>query len=227
MCGLSCSCALGNAGAKLIDGAVAGAIWGLGLGCKAFVSVCEYFLLPACPKLTNPARVAVPPVPCRAVASPAVLVATVGQGVFRGLQDMRTPLGITLAANAINLTLDTVLILGLHWGVTGAATATAAAEWTAAAAYLGLLWGRRDALGGLSASSVLGARGAHALQEFLPFLRAGGAVLMRTALLLGTKTLASATAARWVLGKTWASFVLNTPVISSGHFILYVSCFVV
>ena len=45
--------------------------------------------------------------PRRALAAPAALVMTVGQGAFRGLQDMRTPLAITLAANGINLALDT------------------------------------------------------------------------------------------------------------------------
>ena len=40
---------------------------------------------------------------------------------------------------------------------------------------------------------------ARAGADFLPFLRAGSAVLMRTTLLLGTKTLATAVAARSVL----------------------------
>ncbi len=69
--------------------------------------------------------------------------------MFRGLQDMRTPLAITLGANAVNLALDAALILGLGWGVAGAATATCAAEWAAASAYVALLWLRREALGGL------------------------------------------------------------------------------
>jgi hypothetical protein len=141
-----------------------------------------------------------PPFPrnaCRALAAPAALLMTVGQGAFRGLQDMRTPLGITLAANAINLALDTVLILGLGWGVRGAATATTTAEWVAAAAYLGLLYRRRAELGGLDPRLLLGARLREAAAEMAPFLQAGSAMLMRTALLLGTKTLASATAARW------------------------------
>lgn len=118
---------------------------------------------------------------------------TVAQGTFRGMQDMRTPLAVTLGANAVNLGLDAMLILGLGWGVAGAAAATTTAEWGAAGAYLWLLWARRDALGGLRVPVLLGPG---ALAEFTPFLRAGGAVLMRTALLLGTKTLASATAAR-------------------------------
>lgn len=138
-----------------------------------------------------------PLVCCRALAAPAALLMTVGQGAFRGLQDMKTPLAITLAANAINLALDIVLIMGLGWGVRGAATATTTAEWVAALAYLGVLYRRRDELGGLEPRLVLGSAVQEALEEMAPFLRAGGAMLMRTALLLGTKTLASATAARW------------------------------
>ena len=137
------------------------------------------------------------PLPRRALAAPAALLMTVGQGAFRGLQDMRTPLAITLAANAINLGLDTLLIVFLGWGVKGAAAATTTAEWVAALAYLGVLYGRRDALGGLSPRLVLGSSLRAAADEMAPFLKAGGAMLMRTGLLLGTKTLASATAARW------------------------------
>lgn len=131
----------------------------------------------------------------RALASPAVLLTTVGQGAFRGLQDMRTPLTITLAANGINLALDIALIVGLGWGVKGAATATSVAEWVAAVSYLALLWRRREELGGLDVRKAATSLST-AAADFAPFLSAGGAVLMRTALLLGTKTLASATAAR-------------------------------
>jgi putative MATE family efflux protein len=142
----------------------------------------------------------------RALGAPASLLMTVGQGVFRGLQDMRTPLTITLAANGINLALDVVLILGLGWGVKGAGIATCTAEWLAAASYLFLLlWTRRrDVFGGLIVGEGQHQRDqwvrwlleAFRLQDIAPFFAAGGAVLMRTALLLGTKTLASASAAR-------------------------------
>jgi putative MATE family efflux protein len=137
----------------------------------------------------------------RALAAPAVMLCTVGQGVFGGLQDMKTPLGITLSANAINLTLDVVLILGLGWGVRGAACATTIAEWTAASSYLYFLWNRRDSLGGAAAPEAMKRMTPRELiGSFTPFFSAGGAVLMRTVLLLGTKTMASATAAR--LGST-------------------------
>lgn len=129
----------------------------------------------------------------RAVAAPAVLLMTVGQGVFRGLQDMRTPLAVTLGANVVNLGLDCALIWGAGWGVGGAAVATTIAEWGAAAAYGALIWKRREELG-LSPMPVLDLRALPT--QLAPFLRAGGAVLARTMLLLGTKTLASATATR-------------------------------
>ena len=136
----------------------------------------------------------------RACAAPAVMITTVGQGVFGGLQDMKTPLGITTTANVINLGLDIVLILGLGMGVKGAATATTVAEWTAASSYLFYLWKRRDMLGGSEAPKQIMALASESfsdlLMSFKPFFKAGGAVLMRTMLLLGTKTLASATAAR-------------------------------
>ena len=137
----------------------------------------------------------------RALAAPAVMLCTVGQGVFGGLQDMKTPLGITLSANAINLSLDVILILGLGWGVRGAACATTIAEWTAASSYLYFLWSRRDSLGGSAAPEAMKRMTPSELAtSFTPFFNAGGAVLMRTVLLLGTKTMASATAAR--LGST-------------------------
>ncbi|KAK9823864.1 hypothetical protein WJX72_006021 [[Myrmecia] bisecta] len=129
----------------------------------------------------------------RACAAPAALLMTVGQGTFRGLEDMRTPLAVSLGANLLHLGLAPALIYGAHMGVSGAAVATAACETGAALAYTGLLWQRRDVLG-------LWPLPALSLQEvqadYLPFLHAGGAVLARTFLLLGTKTLASAVATR-------------------------------
>ena len=45
----------------------------------------------------------------RASAAPAVLLVTVGQGVFRGLQNMRAPLLVTAGTNALHALLDVVL----------------------------------------------------------------------------------------------------------------------
>ncbi len=50
------------------------------------------------------------------------------QGIFRGLQDTRTPLAATLASNAINLVLAPLLIFTAGMGVRGAAIATVASQ---------------------------------------------------------------------------------------------------
>ena len=65
---------------------------------------------------------------------------------------------------------------------------------TYAGAYLYLVWTRRAELG----LDPLPPRvhPAEAWQQYAPFLQAGGAVLMRTAVLLGTKTLGAAVATR-------------------------------
>ena len=103
-------------------------------------------------------------------------------------------------------------------GVSGAAAATFVAEWGAAAAYASAAFSQRDRLG-LSPFPKFSA--ATAADDFGPFLRAGGAVLARTSLLLGTKTLAASAAARagvipaaahQVLMQLWllASFVVDS-----------------
>lgn len=66
---------------------------------------------------------------------------------YRGLGDTRTPLYVTLLANAVNLVLDYGLIFGAFglpkWGVAGAGLATAIAQWSNAIALL-VLFQRRS-----------------------------------------------------------------------------------
>lgn len=65
---------------------------------------------------------------CRLAGGPAVLFTMAAFGIFRGLQDMRTPLIVTTIINALNVLLDWLLIFGIGpfpaLGVTGAALAT-------------------------------------------------------------------------------------------------------
>lgn len=65
---------------------------------------------------------------CRLAGGPAVLFTMAAFGIFRGLQDMRTPLIVTTIINALNVLLDWLLIFGIGpfpaMGVTGAALAT-------------------------------------------------------------------------------------------------------
>lgn len=84
---------------------------------------------------------------CRALAAPAALLLTVGQGTCRGLGDTRSVLYIAVGMNAFHAALDPVLIYRAGWGVSGAGAATVVAEWGAAAAYGLVLWRRRDELG--------------------------------------------------------------------------------
>jgi MATE family multidrug resistance protein len=74
----------------------------------------------------------------RLLGGPAILISMAAFGALRGLQDMRTPLAIALAQNALNIALDAVLIFGLGpipaLGIAGAAWASVISQW------LGALW---------------------------------------------------------------------------------------
>ena len=125
----------------------------------------------------------------RALGIPALLVILVGHGAFRGYQDTRTPLMVTLGLNAVNLVLDPVLIFGLGWGIAGAAWATVVAQWIGAVWFLGLFfWLRRD---------QLGIEFGKPHRRSLRFLvRAGKPMVLRNASLLASLTAATMVAAR-------------------------------
>lgn len=78
----------------------------------------------------------------RALGLPAMLMAMVGVGVYRGHQDTRTPLYVAIGMNIVNLVLDPILIFGAGAGVVGAAWATVIAQTFAAGAFLFLLFSR-------------------------------------------------------------------------------------
>lgn len=124
----------------------------------------------------------------RALALPAVLLATAGHGVFRGAQDTRTPFLIALGLNAVNFVLDPILIFVAGWGLAGAAWATVIAQWLGAAAFVIVLAVRGDALG------VGVAR--PALTDAAELATAGGRLVLRTAGLLAVFTATTAVAAR-------------------------------
>lgn len=125
----------------------------------------------------------------RALAGPAVLFMIAGHGIFRGWQDTRTPLWLTLAMNLVNLVLDPLLIFGLGWGLAGAALATTVAQWAGAVLFVWVIFGPRR--------TQLHVR-AHLpkWRDLLPLVRVGGALGVRTLSLVGTMTLATAVAAR-------------------------------
>jgi MATE family multidrug resistance protein len=125
----------------------------------------------------------------RALAGPAVLLITASHGAFRGYQDTRTPMVVTLGFNVVNGGLDPLLIFVLDWGLAGAAAATAVGQWVGALTFLLLLLKtRRDELG-------IELRWPD-LHTLVPFLKVGRDLFLRTASLVGTMTLATAIAAR-------------------------------
>ena len=72
---------------------------------------------------------------------PAALASYALIGWLLGTQNARGPLAILLTTNLLNVALDLLFVLGLHWGVAGAAWASVIAEWSGA--LLGLWWARR------------------------------------------------------------------------------------
>ena len=92
-------------------------------------------------------------VPCaryvfiRALAIPAVVIATVAQAICIGVKDTTTPLIAVGLSAALNLGGNFVLINGLGQGLAGAAWATSASQLCAAALLLQVRWlSRRRAL---------------------------------------------------------------------------------
>ena len=51
-----------------------------------------------------------------------------GQGYFRGISDLRTPLLIEVAANVLNALLVVLFVYGFGWGIAGSAAGTAIAQ---------------------------------------------------------------------------------------------------
>ncbi len=138
----------------------------------------------------------------RAFAGPAVLLINAGRGAFRGYQDTRTPMAVSIGLNLLNLILDPILIFGLGWGLAGAAIATTIAQWSGALAFLGLLYGTRR-------RELEIVPEIPSLEELIPFLRIGQDMLIRTASLVGTMTVATAVAARIGVTEVAAHQVAN------------------
>lgn len=66
----------------------------------------------------------------RSLGAPIMLVYAALREASYGQGDTRLPMRAAIAANAVNIALDATLILGLHWGVRGAAFATIAGNTT-------------------------------------------------------------------------------------------------
>ena len=77
----------------------------------------------------------------RALGVPLLLLGFVGHGAFRGVADTRTPLVVVALATALNAGLTPWMVLGLQWGIAGAAWGTLLAQ-ALTVVLLGVLIGR-------------------------------------------------------------------------------------
>jgi MATE family multidrug resistance protein len=72
----------------------------------------------------------------RLFGAPAVLLSIAAFGIFRGMQDMRTPFYVAISINTLNIILDALLIFGYgpfpRLGVFGAGLASSVSQWVGA-----------------------------------------------------------------------------------------------
>ena len=71
-----------------------------------------------------------------ALGLPFAFLALGGQGYLRGVADLRTPLVIVIAANAVNLVLEVLFVYGFGWGIEGSAWGTVIAQAGMGAAFI-------------------------------------------------------------------------------------------
>lgn len=74
-----------------------------------------------------------------AVGLPFVLIAYVGHGVMRGVNQLRLPLLLVVVANVVNLLLEVVAVYGLGLGIAGSAWSTVIVQVMAAFAFIGIM----------------------------------------------------------------------------------------
>ena len=119
-----------------------------------------------------------------ALGLPAALVALAGQGYLRGVSNLRRPLEIVVAANAVNLVLELLLVYGFHWGIAGSAAGTAIAQ------------------AGMGIAFAVELLRPHAqskrpsLREMAPMIRVGRQIFVRTAALYASFLAAASVCAR-------------------------------
>jgi multidrug resistance protein, MATE family len=126
----------------------------------------------------------------RSLGAPLVLVYAALREARYGEGDTKAPMRASLAANAVNISLDAVLILGLHWGVRGAAVATICASVTELAL---LAWPMRHQLATMKwARHALRDVWAQGLPNGLQFVMEVGVFVILTVLVAGMSAIDAA-----------------------------------
>lgn len=91
----------------------------------------------------------------RALALPAVVIATIAQAICIGIKDTRTPLVAVALAGGMNFLGDLLLVNGMGMGIAGAAWATTFSQFAAAALLLRVLYRNGFLLQGGPASKAV------------------------------------------------------------------------
>jgi putative MATE family efflux protein len=124
---------------------------------------------------------------------PFALIALAGQGYLRGIEDLRTPLLVVVAAQVLNAILEVWFVYGLRLGLDGSALGTVIAQAGMGAAFTWLL---------LRTPPSAGPRRSRRPERALlaPLVRISGELFVRSAALLVAFATASAVIAR--IGET-------------------------
>ncbi len=117
------------------------------------------------------------------VGLPFVLIAYVGHGVMRGVNDLRKPLQIVVVANVVNVILEIVAVYWLDLGVAGSAWSTVCVQIGAAAMFLRVLRPHRS-------------RGRPSAERMQKLLRSGVHFAVRSLAMFAVWNTATAVAAR-------------------------------
>jgi putative MATE family efflux protein len=120
-----------------------------------------------------------------ALGLPAAFLALGGQGYLRGVADLRTPLMILIAGNALNVVLEVLFVYGFDWGIEGSAWGTVVAQGVMGAGFVVAI-ARRTTPGSARPRPELARR----------LLSVGRWIFIRTTSLIAAFVLAAATAAR-------------------------------
>ena len=116
---------------------------------------------------------------------PFLLLAMAGAGVLHGRQDTRRPLVIAVFSALLNLIVEVVLVFGLGFGLGASALSTVLAQVVAGVAFAALV---------LRWASDVGATLHPSVAPMVSILKSGQALVVRTASLRGSLTLAAGVA---------------------------------
>ncbi len=118
-----------------------------------------------------------------ALGIPALAIALLALGWYRGTENLRVPVRVVIVANIANIGMEMLFVWGFKWAIAGSAAATVIVQWLAAGIYVaslrGILRFERPKVASVKA-----------------LLRIGGAMVIRTSMMVSTLT-----AATWLVSR--------------------------